>query len=50
MFDRIIKKENRLEYYDDLDKTHITGDYMGFVKLITMLEIEMLEKYLSIIK
>lgn len=45
----IIKKENRLEYYQSLDKAHITGDYTDFIKLITKLEIEMLNKYLELL-
>ena len=36
----IIKKEDRLEYYEALDKAHITGNYTDFVKLIVKLEIE----------
>lgn len=45
----IIKKENRLEYYQALDKAHITGDYTDFIKLITKLEIEILNKYLELL-
>ena len=45
----IIKKENRLEYYEVLDKAHMTGDYTDFIKLVTKLEIEMLKKYLKLI-
>lgn len=45
----IIKKENRLEYYEALDKAHTTGDYTDFVKLIAMLEIVMLKKYLELL-
>lgn len=45
----IIKKEDRLEYYEALDKAHITSDYTDFIKLITKLEIEMLNKYLKLI-
>ena len=45
----IIKKENRLEYYEVLDKAHTTGDYTDFIKLVTKLEIEMLKKYLEIL-
>jgi excisionase family DNA binding protein len=45
----IIKKEKRLEYYNALDKAHTTGDYTDFVKLVTELEIEMLNKYLEIV-
>ena len=45
----IIKKENRLEYYEVLDKAHITENYTDFVKLVTKLEIEMLKKYLKLL-
>ena len=45
----IIKKDKRLEYYNDLDKAHTTGDYTDFVKLINELEIEMLNKYLELL-
>ena len=45
----IIKKENRLEYYNALDKAHTTGDYTDFVKLVTNLEIEMSNKYLNLL-
>ncbi len=45
----IIKKENRLQYYEVLDKAHITKDYTDFVKLINGLEVEMLRKYLELL-
>ena len=45
----IIKKEDRLKYYEALDKAHTTLDYTDFVKLITKLEIEMLNKYLELL-
>ncbi len=45
----IIKKENRLQYYEALDKAHTTKDYTDFIKLITKLEIEMLKFYLKLI-
>lgn len=45
----IIKKEDRFAYYDALDKAHMTRDYTDFVKLITKLEIEMLNQYLKLI-
>ena len=45
----VIKKENRLEYYEFLDKAHTTGDYTDFVKLVTKLEVEMLKKYLKLL-
>lgn len=45
----IVKKDKRLEYYNVLDKAHITGDYTDFIKLINDLEIEMLKKYLELL-
>lgn len=45
----IVKKENRLEYYEALDKAHTTENYTDFVKLINKLEIEMLNKYLELL-
>lgn len=45
----VIKKENRLEYYEALDIAHTTGNYTDFVKLIIKLEIEMLKKYLQLL-
>lgn len=45
----IIKKENRLEYYEALDKSHTTGNYTDFVKFINKLEIEILKKYLELL-
>ena len=46
----IIKKDNRLKYYEALDKAHTTGDYTDFIKLVTEAENEMLDRYLEIIK
>lgn len=45
----IIKKEDRLKYYEALDEAHITGNYTDFVKLVTKLEIKMLNKYLELL-
>lgn len=45
----IIKKEDRLKYYEALDKAHTTRDYTDFVKLITKLEMVMLKKYLKLV-
>ena len=45
----IIKKGDRLEYYETLDKAHTTSDYTDFIKLITKLEIEILKKYLELL-
>lgn len=46
----IIKKEDRIEYYEALDKAQTTGNYTDFVKLIINLEIEMLKKYLNLLR
>ena len=45
----IIKKDNRLKYYEALDKAHTTGDYTDFVKLVTEVENEMLDRYLEVL-
>lgn len=45
----IIKKEARLKYYETLDKAHTTKNYTDFIKLITELEIEILNKYLKLL-
>lgn len=43
----IVKKENRLEYYEALDKAHTIGNYTDFIQLITKLE--MLKRYLELL-
>lgn len=45
----VIKKENRLDYYVALDKSHTSGDYTDFVKMIEQLEMEMIDFYLKIV-
>ena len=45
----IIKKENRLQYYEVIDKAHTTRNYTDFIKLINGLEIEMLKEYLELL-
>ena len=45
----IIKKENRLKYYEALDKAHTTGDYTDFIKLVSEAENEMLDRYLDVV-
>lgn len=45
----IIKKENRIKYYEALDKAHTTGDYTDFVKLVTEAESRMLDRYLELV-
>ena len=45
----IIKKKDRLAYYEYLDKAHITGNYTDFIKLITKLEKEILQEYLKLV-
>ena len=44
-----IKKDNRLKYYEALDKAHTTGDYTDFIKLVTEAENEMLDRYLAVV-
>ena len=44
----IIKKDNRLKYYEALDKAHTTNNYTDFIKLIADAENEMLDRYLSV--
>ena len=46
----IIRKENRLKYYEALDNAHTTNDYTDFIKLVTDAENEMLDRYLEIIE
>ncbi len=46
----IIKKENRLQYYELLDKAHTQEENKEFILFIADLEEEMLDSYLKIIK
>lgn len=46
----IIKKENRLEYYEALDKAHTEKDYTDFIKIVAKEEEKILDRYLEIIK
>lgn len=46
----IIKVENRLIYYEALDKAHTTGDYSDFIALIEHEMNDSLDLYLSAIK
>ena len=45
----IIKKDDRLKYYEALDEAHVTGDYTKFVKLIVQEENNMLDRYLQLL-
>lgn len=45
----VIRKENRLNYYEALDKAHTTGDYSDFLDLIKKLVIESSNRLLSLI-
>ena len=45
----IIKVENRLEYYDALDKAHTTKDYNDFIQLVATEVEDSLDLYLSVI-
>ena len=46
----IIQKDKRFEYYDALDKAHMTSDYTDFISILVDLEIVMLKKYLELLK
>lgn len=46
----IIKVENRLSYYDALDKAHMTEDYSNFIALVEREVEDSLDLYLSAIK
>jgi Fic family protein len=45
----VIKAENRADYYDALDKAHITNDYTDFIKIIVELVNESEASYLYLI-
>ena len=45
----IIKKDQRMEYYDALDTAHTTKNYTQFVKLIVAIAGKALDFYLSVI-
>lgn len=45
----IIKNEQRITYYEALDRSHVTGDYSDFVKLVGELAIDTLRFYLKFI-
>ena len=45
----VIRKEDRLNYYEFLDKAHVSGDYSDFIDMIGRLEEEMLDFYLKLI-
>ena len=45
----IIKVENRIEYYDALDKAHTTKDYNDFIQLVATEVEDSLNLYLSVI-
>lgn len=42
----VIKKEQRAEYYDSLDSSHMSGDYSGFVQLVARTLRETLDFYI----
>lgn len=45
----VIKKEDRLNYYEALDKAHTASDYSDFLDLILKLVIESSKRWLSLI-
>ena len=46
----IIKKEERVEYYDALDKAHVTNEFNDFIKLVTRALNRSLDVYLKLLK
>jgi Fic family protein len=46
----VIKKEQRVEYYDSLGFSHVKGDYSGFIKLVTQILDDTLGFYLHYVK
>lgn len=45
----IVKKENRLEYYESLDKAHMQKNYSDFINLLLKLERDILYKYIQLL-
>ena len=45
----VIKVENRLAYYEALDKAHTTEDYSDFILLVEQVVEESLDLYLNAI-
>ncbi len=46
----IIRKENRLAYYEALDKAPTREDYGGFMDIVASAQEEALNRYISIIE
>lgn len=46
----VIRNENRIKYYNALDKTHTTKDNIDFIKLVLDELNKTLDLYLSLIK
>jgi len=46
----IIKVENRLAYYEALDKAHTTQDYKDFISLVATEVKDSLDLYLKVIQ
>ena len=46
----IIKNEDRLKYYEALDKAHVSNDYTDFIKIVVKAVFKTLEEYFNIIK
>jgi len=45
----VIKNDNKVEYYDSLDKAHTTNDYTDFIRLVKELVEESEDKYLFLL-
>ena len=43
----VIDREDRNDYYEALDKAHVTNDYTDFIELISISELKMLKKYIE---
>ena len=46
----IIKANDRLAYYESLDKASISGDYSDFIEIVVNAEIEAIEKVLKLVE
>ena len=46
----IIPNDQRVPYYDALDRSHVTGDYRDMVELVGQLAVDSLRFYLNFIK
>jgi hypothetical protein len=45
----VIRKEDRLAYYDSLDEAYVTGDYSGITRLVAAAVQRALGAYLDVL-